>query len=120
MYQVFEQFILQYQGATRTELFAVAFLPLILGTSIYFIGTRTLESTTPLRLLRWLGFLPLFTGVYFGVRYMTLVSDPIYRYAFYVSDKNLTLHYLTLALPIVGIIGLLIWTKILKSSEDIF
>jgi hypothetical protein len=106
-----------YEPVSNGLLIATAFLPLIISYALFY----TLIKFTPhlkLHVVGILSFIPLILGTILGYNLFSNIFDPIYVTGFYIGLKATILHAMAFVVPVLGIIGLAIWVRILKTQRE--
>ena len=95
-------------------------LPIVIGYVLFYLGTIGNEDGNSLKGLRTFAFLPLIAGALIGLPYFLQALDPIYVDAYFLGKKGVMLHYAVFFVPLVGLIGLLFWSKAVNNTKDVF
>ncbi len=93
------------KSPSRLGMIALIVLPLALAYGI-FIALDKRDPSDPLHKLKWAGFLPLLVGVILGALNARNMGSYLYQQANLIGGNMRVLHYVSLVIPILGMIGL--------------
>ncbi|HRF60154.1 MAG TPA: hypothetical protein PLH94_09605 [Fimbriimonadaceae bacterium] len=104
---------------SNVELLLVSIVPTVVGLLLFWFGIKAEESGAA-KFIKWIALVPLLVGLFIGYGYWQQVTGDLgdfYR-ANYLINRKVVFFHLAFYLPIVGLVGLGVWTFLLKRKGE--